>query len=1032
MSGDDVTITVQVNDRTAAGFRDVNGRLRTLDGRFAATANSMRRNSDSLNQSMGSLAGGVSSLSPMVYGLAGAFGVSLLPAIGAAAPAMLGVGAAAGTLKLGLAGVGDAVTAAGQGHKEYVKALNKLSPQARDFAKALVDVKGQFGGIGKEIQKAMLPGFTEAVKSAGPIVKTLGHGMVDLGGAFGDAAEGVSRMLKDSGFQKDFATNLKLGTGFVKDMTTAMGPFVTSFVDFGAKSKPTLDALTNLAGGALSKGLPSMFKGLETGIGGAAQVLDGLGYALNDKILPALGEFSGQFAKAMGPYLKQGLMLLGDVASAALKGLGLGLKVATPLINDAANGLRALRTFGADVAPTLKDIGLALASVFVPGDYSSMTGPLTSLADAIDRNKQSIQEGARIFGDSVLTMAGAAIKAVPPTIGLFKLMSTGILTALDGIVSGAAHAFGWVPGLGGKLKAANKAFDTFKDGFLSGLSSAESKANSFAASAAPKLAAGKLKLNIDNWQSQIATAKSQLKSVPPEKRAALRAQIADLQAKVRQAKGALASLRDKTINITTQYHVNGLGKVPGQSVHDVVGATGGLFTGRSFRHGYADGGKVTGPGTGTSDDVFAPWLSNGEFVMKKAAVDRYGEKFMQLLNAGRLDMPKFASGGKVTQAMKDARGQLSGSFGISTFGRMAGYQRTPFERSLGAPSDMSSLVSALNQVAGQIRAAFSGHTESSLLKRLSSVGKSLIGYEKQLNSVTKSLASAKDKLNSLKDASSQLASSVKGGILSSANITSGYSADQTPTVASIMGGLTQSRDKATAFADALKQLKAKGLSASLIQQIGEAGISGGGLETAGALLGASSSEISSLNSLQGQINSAAGSAGKTTADAVYAKAIKDQTAVVSKLTHQQDKLEKAMSSLAKTMEKLLKQALKGKAAGGIVGAAASGGLRSDLTWVGEHGPELLDLPAGARVWSNPDSRRKLAAAQAPWASMLSAPRRSSPGYAPVGGGRQEVKVVLEIRAGDNGRYSAFLVDEMRRAVRQRGSIEAAFMPPRGR
>ncbi len=45
-----------------------------------------------------------------------------------------------------------------------------------------------------------------------------------------------------------------------------------------------------------------------------------------------------------------------------------------------------------------------------------------------------------------------------------------------------------------------------------------------------------------------------------------------------------------------------------------------------------------------------------------------------------------------------------------------------------------------------------------------------------------------------------------------------------------------------------------------------------------------------------------------------------------------------------------------KSAGGIAGAA-SGGIRSGLTWVGEHGPELADIPAGSRVWSNPDSMR---------------------------------------------------------------------------
>lgn len=47
----------------------------------------------------------------------------------------------------------------------------------------------------------------------------------------------------------------------------------------------------------------------------------------------------------------------------------------------------------------------------------------------------------------------------------------------------------------------------------------------------------------------------------------------------------------------------------------------------------------------------------------------------------------------------------------------------------------------------------------------------------------------------------------------------------------------------------------------------------------------------------------------------------------------------------------------GKATGGIIGQAASGGVRSGLTWVGEHGPELANLAPGQRVWSHGDSMR---------------------------------------------------------------------------
>jgi TP901 family phage tail tape measure protein len=47
----------------------------------------------------------------------------------------------------------------------------------------------------------------------------------------------------------------------------------------------------------------------------------------------------------------------------------------------------------------------------------------------------------------------------------------------------------------------------------------------------------------------------------------------------------------------------------------------------------------------------------------------------------------------------------------------------------------------------------------------------------------------------------------------------------------------------------------------------------------------------------------------------------------------------------------------GNAHGGIIGGAATGGARGGLTWVGEEGPELVRLPYGATVHSNPDSQR---------------------------------------------------------------------------
>lgn len=66
---------------------------------------------------------------------------------------------------------------------------------------------------------------------------------------------------------------------------------------------------------------------------------------------------------------------------------------------------------------------------------------------------------------------------------------------------------------------------------------------------------------------------------------------------------------------------------------------------------FSGGGKVTGPGTSTSDSI-AAWLSNHEFVMKAKAVRKYGVSFMNAINRGDLDpsrMLGFAAGGLVQQ-----------------------------------------------------------------------------------------------------------------------------------------------------------------------------------------------------------------------------------------------------------------------------------------------------------------------------------------------------------------------------------------------
>jgi tape measure domain-containing protein len=76
--------------------------------------------------------------------------------------------------------------------------------------------------------------------------------------------------------------------------------------------------------------------------------------------------------------------------------------------------------------------------------------------------------------------------------------------------------------------------------------------------------------------------------------------------------------------------------------------------------GFATGGRIRGPGTGTSDSILIR-ASNGEFMMRAAAVRAYGPALLEKMNGLRL--PKFAEGGMIGAAMSAPVGQTGRDLG---------------------------------------------------------------------------------------------------------------------------------------------------------------------------------------------------------------------------------------------------------------------------------------------------------------------------------------------------------------------------------
>lgn len=118
------------------------------------------------------------------------------------------------------------------------------------------------------------------------------------------------------------------------------------------------------------------------------------------------------------------------------------------------------------------------------------------------------------------------------------------------------------------------------------------------------------------------------------------------QAAVDTIQGAINSIRGKPVTISVLYRRTPLpNDSDANGISDYVQAPrarGGIV--RRYAVGgpvqiYPEGGPVAGPGTGTSDSIPA-LISNGEYVVRAAAVRRYGVGMFDRLNAMRL-----ASGG---------------------------------------------------------------------------------------------------------------------------------------------------------------------------------------------------------------------------------------------------------------------------------------------------------------------------------------------------------------------------------------------------
>lgn len=312
--------------------------------------------------------------------------------------------------------------------------------------------------------------------------------------------------------------------------------------------------------------------------------------------------------------------------------------------------------------------------------YRNVIKPtIDELRRLLDGAAQSLNSFFGLSGDSAITgsQLGIALVVAKLTGALGLLINTARLgltvlaTVFSGVSGIAAATVGLLASIRGARVAesqleevgqrANEIAATSGDaaGAAYQLAFIESVKNRFGVRAANAIAGAFGSIGIGPGAVDFEGAETQLKAIvetdPDAARRGFELAFSELGVPLRDGTafvGTELDVQGATLSPEAQAQLSEIEttlRVQGIELSDDVRRTlaEGLSTGASAAPlpAFSTGGKVFGPGTATSDSILAR-LSRGEFVIRAAAVKKFGAGFFERLNNGVL--PAFATGGLVS------------------------------------------------------------------------------------------------------------------------------------------------------------------------------------------------------------------------------------------------------------------------------------------------------------------------------------------------------------------------------------------------
>lgn len=341
------------------------------------------------------------------------------------APAAIAGGAAMAVFKMALSGVADAMKAGIEGDAEKLaEALKSLSPSAKSAVLTMLDLRKEWKSTQRTVQEKFFAGFRDDVIAVSRALQPIADRWLPrIADAFGMARTALRHVLTEAAKSGQLDKIMEGVHQFFFNVINAVGPLTQAILD-----------VAEVATGS--------FGDMGKGIAGAAQK-----FADWIREMKNSGKLKEWLDKAIETV---------DKLWEAVKNVGRAIA-----------GIASASSEGGDsFLDSLVKWTQRLSDWVNSGDGQEMIDKFSKLLATISNSEPMFRTILSVLGffHGAFVALGVVGKGVWD--GILGAAKAAIMWILDGygwLVNGAAKAFGWIPGIGDKLKGAAASFNKFRD-----------------------------------------------------------------------------------------------------------------------------------------------------------------------------------------------------------------------------------------------------------------------------------------------------------------------------------------------------------------------------------------------------------------------------------------------------------------------------------------------------------------------------------------------------------------------------------------